>query len=263
MIQFDVKRFGMLARWTLTKDRGYYVKTFLQMLVVSALMFIAFTTRFFTFVVNGNGDVYAPCGVIVIAVIIVQVIVGPSLIFYNYKNKQDDQALLMLPASNFEKYLMHYASWIILLLLYLVALLTADLLQYLVNVMIGNEHATLVITFLASKMGALGAVFTEMPTGVLYFLIFMLLLVHSAYALGGTFFRSHKYAWIITTLGIILISMLWGLFLPRGEIELNEHTTMLEFVIWDSIYVVWTLVNFWLSYKLFCRTQVMGKFVNI
>ena len=91
----------------------------------------------------------------------------------------------------------------------------------------------------------------------------MLLLIHSAYALGGTFFHSHKYAWIITTLGIILISMLWGLFLPRGEIELTEHTTMLEFVIWDSIYVVWTLVNFWLSYKLFCRTQVIGKFVNI
>ena len=52
MIQFNLNRFGKLAKWSLTNDKGYYVKSFLQVLVIATLAFIAFTTNFLKFNVN-------------------------------------------------------------------------------------------------------------------------------------------------------------------------------------------------------------------
>ena len=52
----------------------------------------------------------------------------------------------MLPASNFEKYLMRYASWLILLPLFIVSVLCADLIQYAVNYMLGNEKTMFVVS---------------------------------------------------------------------------------------------------------------------
>ena len=53
MIQFNVKRFAKLARWSLTNDRKYYVKNFLWVLVVLTLMFVGFSTNFIKVTTNG------------------------------------------------------------------------------------------------------------------------------------------------------------------------------------------------------------------
>ena len=74
------------------------------------------------------------------------------MMFYSMKNKHDKQALLMLPASNFEKYLMRYSTWLILLPIYTVALLGADLIQYLVNIMMNHEYTTFVMSFIVDKL---------------------------------------------------------------------------------------------------------------
>jgi hypothetical protein len=37
----------------------------------------------------------------------------------------------------------------------------------------------------------------------------------------------------------------------------------MELIAWDALYGAWFLLNFWLSYRLFCRQQVIGKFVNL
>ena len=110
MIQFSFNRFGKLARWSLTNDRKYYVKTFLQMLTVLTLVFL-----FFTMEHNGthryDGEVhsmdhYSPCFFVALYLFIINIVVGPSLMFYSMKGKHDRQTLLMLPTSNLEKYLM-------------------------------------------------------------------------------------------------------------------------------------------------------------
>ena len=51
MIQFNLCRFGKLAKWSMLGDKRYYVKTFLQFLVVMLLTFI-----FFSMVVKMNGN---------------------------------------------------------------------------------------------------------------------------------------------------------------------------------------------------------------
>ena len=189
MIQFNLNRFGKLAKWSLRNDRSYYVKSFLQFFVITTLIFLAFTTHFLN-VSNG----YAPCAVAMISVFIILPIMGPSMMFYSMKNKHDKQALLMLPASNFEKYLMRYSTWLILLPIYIVAILGADLIQYLVNIMMNHEYTTFVMSFIVDKLSNAHMSDEWVPKAAWHAIIVLALATHSFYALGGTFFRSHKYA---------------------------------------------------------------------
>ena len=264
MIQFNFNRFGKVAKWSLTNDRSYYVRSFLQVLVILTLIFLGFTTQFFTFKISGETRAYDPCASIAMIIFFANLIAGPSLMFQSMKGKHDRQTLLMLPASNFEKYIMRYSTWIILMPLYLIAFFGADLVQYLVNVLGGNENVMFVTTKLidnvSDTMKHLWA--TERNFMLTDFFVVMVWL-HSVYALGGTFFRSHKYAAILTTVAIIVYGLLhvW-LFGTRTSNEENDPSNTRD-IIWCASYGILIIVNFWLSYRLFCRNQVIGKFVNL
>ena len=86
---------------------------------------------------------------------------------------------------------------------------------------------------------------------------------HSIYALGATFFRSRKYNWVLTTIVIILLTIVQAWIFPFEEHTPYKEMSTMDFVIGDVAAGLWIVLNFWLSYKLFCRTQVIGKFVNI
>ena len=264
MIQFNFNRFGKLVRWSLTVDRGFYLRNLLNVFVVLSLLFIAFTTRFFHIYVNDNDSAYSPCLAATMIMFIITVVTGPSWMFSSMKGKHDLQALLMLPASNFEKYLMRYSTWILLLLLYIVAFLGADLVQYLVNVIWGSKDVMFVTTVTIDHIKELWVRLPNSGRTILNGLITCVFLFHSIYALGGTFFRSHKYSWVLTTVFLIVLSMVIIWLMPESSEEsIDRERTTMELIVWDAVYGVWFLVNFWLSYRLFCRQQVIGKFVNI
>ena len=87
-------------------------------------------------------------------------------------------------------------------------------------------------------------------------LLSLSVLFHSLYALGATFFRTRKFNWVLTTLVIILLSIV-----PNTQVSAAEATTT-DILITDLVALCWTILNFWLSYRLFCRQQVIGKFIN-
>ena len=258
MIQFNFNRFGKLAKWSLTSDRSYYVRGFMQVLVILTLIFLAFTTNFFKFTVNGLSNPYLSCSTITILLFFITLIIGPSLMFQSMKDKHDRQTLLMLPASNFEKYIMRYSTWIILIPLYLIAFFAADLIQYLVNVIGGNEDVMFVTAKMMDKLGDVGQKASEYPRNEMLLIYVLLFWFHSLYALGATFFRSHKFSAIFTTVVIIVL----GMFFTWISKYVDDDSPQ-AFKCMALIYGVWALVNFWLSFKLFCRTQVKGKFVNL
>ena len=262
MIQFNINRFGKLARWSLTNDRKYHVKTFFQTLVIMTLVYVFFTSITITFgKENAN---HRACALATIILFVSTLVVGSSFMFYSMDRKHDMQALLMLPASNFEKYLMRYMSWILLLPLYLVATVAADLVQYVFGLLVGHEE----VRFVASAtMEMLGKVWSQVPAEKHHIVVVGLLLLflwfQSVYALGATFFRTKKYNWIPTTAIIIVLVLLMVWLSPdKGKIELVKDDTASDIVM-NVVYVVWVVLNFWLSYRLFCRQQVIGKYVNV
>ena len=249
MIQFNIQRFGKLACWTLRNERNFLVRNTLQMLVAMSLIYLSFTLGFLK--INGSTANYPACGMATLMMFTVFLTIGPGTMFNSMKGKYDRQALLMLPASNFEKYLMRYASWLILLPLFIVSVLC--------NYMLGNEKTMFVVS---KAMELLSRSWTDTPAKELNGLIIPLACFHAAYALGGTFFRSPKYAWVFTTLVIILIVILMAWLLP-SSVNLNEQSSDRLFMAWNSLTVVWVILAFWLSYKVFCKTQVIGKYVNL
>lgn len=265
MIQFNIQRFGKLARWSLVNDKKYFIKSFLQVFAILVFLFLFFTWVMNRESVHSSINAYETCSIAVAFLFSTTVVVGSSFMFYSMEGKHDMQNLMMLPASNFEKYLVRYASWILLLPLYLVALLGADVLQYVVNLMLGHEYVTFVTSTLVDSITRL--LFQLDVHSHLRFVFWNSLLTlavwfHSLYALGATFFRTRKFNWVLTTLVIILLTILQAWAYPYEEHVRAAETTTTDLLITDLVALCWTVLNFWLSYKLFCRQQVIGKFIN-
>ena len=179
------------------------------------------------------------------------VLIGPSTMFYSMKSKHDMQSLFLLPASNLEKYLIRYCSWITLIPIFIAASFFADLIQYVVNWLLGHDKTMLV----ASKIIYLLGENTVVSPRLINSLLVVALWINSWYALGGTFFRSRKYAWILCTLSLIVLGMILFWVMPSNvHFEINDRTDTLTIVIIDAI---------WLSFKCFCRTQNIGRIINI
>ena len=265
MIQFNLNRFGKLAKWSLTTDKGFYERNLLNVFVVLSLFFIAFTTHFFRINVNDNDSAYTPCLAATMIMFIITVVTGPAWMFSSMKGKHDLQALLMLPASNFEKYLMRYSTWMILLPIYIVAFFAADLMQYAIHGMLGHSYVTFVTSVIVKFFEE--ALSSDAVTSDYHFLnaIFVTCLwCHSMYAVGATFFRSRKFNWILTTGVIIVISVLSVWLTKEGSVlQYDWKISKTNYVIGCMIHCTWIVLNFWLSYRLFCRNQVIGKYVNL
>ena len=262
MIQFNFNRFGKLVRWSLTNDKRYYVKSFLQMLVTMLLLFLFLTM--ITKTHQGHSGNYGPCAFAAMLMLVVTPVLGPSFMFYSMKGKHDRQALMLLPASNFEKYLMRYSTWIILVPLYIVAFFAADLLKYFIHWVLGHNYGTLVASVVVKFMNEVPQ--KEAEAASPHFLMDIMITAlwfHSMYALGATFFRSRKFNWVLTTIAAILLGMLQAWFFPFEERTADVETMVSDLLIVDIVAACWIVLNFWLSYKLFCRTQVIGKYVNL
>ena len=265
MIQFNLCRFGKVAKWSLQGDKRYYVKTFLQFLVVVLLVFV-----FFTMIAKMGGGPrmgYRSCAVAEFAVVIVNIVLGPALMFYSMEGKHDMQTLLMLPASNFEKYLARYFNWIIVVAVSIVACLVADGLQYLLHLLFGHDYGRFVTAVLFDMFAsAANNVHTSEATRPRFILSMIVLVIwfQSLYAVGATLFRSRKFNWVITTVVLILIGMLFVKIGDKFEaVQLNDHSAMLDYITGVGFYLVWSMINYWLSFRFFCRTQVIGKIVNV
>lgn len=276
MKQFDIERFGALARWTLTMDRRFFVKTVLGYLVMLTLMFL-----FFTWMVNFDNHrdglmPYQTCTLMVMAASLAITVMGPSQMFVSMKGKYDNQVLMMLPASNLEKYVMRYSYWLLVLPCFLATFVVADLLQYALNLLAGHEWSALVMQHLTDGVSRwFAAANLSIPYFQVYVVVFLLWL-HSVYAIGATFFRSHKYNWMFTSATLFCCSVL--LFWAVSEIggtafayHIGRHIKdFLLFkvsagwlcLLWNGFVLCLVVLNFRLSYWLFCRTQVKGRFIN-
>ncbi|MDE7455705.1 MAG: hypothetical protein K2M96_03255 [Prevotella sp.] len=256
MKRFDITRFGHTLRWSLTMDRGWFLRTTLSWTVMLTLMFLLFTC--FTFIVKDDGHTgYEVSTVLFVATVVAILLLGPSFMFVSMTNRHADQTLLMLPASNLEKYLARYSYWLLSLPCLAVAFLTADLLQFVVNTLTGNDNATLVMSIIVEVWGRIP---DDVPREEGLTSLLFALWLHSFYALGATFFRAHKYNYVLTSVVLVLVLMLTGIM--QGKIVIDE------LLYHHRCYCNWTLLglsvfNFWLSYRLFRRTQVIGKFINI
>ena len=97
--------------------------------------------------------------------------------------------------------------------------------------------------------------------------------VHTFFLFGANLFRSVKYSWVFTTLIIVAIIALLVCVWSFGSSDAYENGYSFGQMVHNFLlnnaavmYVVLPLLsvfNVVLSYLLFCRRQLIGRFINI
>ena len=69
----------------------------------------------------------------------------------------------------------------------------------------------------------------------------------------------------MTSATLIVLGVILGALWPHDEIarSISSDTAINLVRVWDVIYIFLIALNFWLSYRFFCRQQVIGKYVNV
>jgi hypothetical protein len=204
------------------------------------------------------------------AFIIYLLFCGSSILRMSKRQQYIDK--LMLPASQLEKYIASYLLTIVLgLAAIAVSFVVADVVNYLVILVLNSEKATLVTLSLFNQMGDSGDPSTlgEVVADVLAFWW-----MHSLYLLGGTYFRKRN--WIFTTLTLIVaflvvgggltfvtwktLNLLYGDYFRIVFVDGAEGYIGWGLAILTSAFIV---LNYWLSYRFYNRIQLIGhKFTN-
>lgn len=274
MKSFEWNRFHKMILWTSENTKG----NLLRMGVIMAIVFFLseeFILSLATFSTD-NGENVALAVIVAVSALCSMVgftclFFGASTMFACVRHKKSAISFLMHPASNLEKYLTRWIyvtiGWTIVLT---VSFFVADYFRVLFNMLMG-WHATesylgMVFTdslwnaeSMRSLLNALSL--SSAMAGVILVLAFVW--THSFYILGSAFFRRHPF--ILTSLAIVAIDIVLGITGYNMTDSLFHHILSdAERCVAAVILLALIVFNYWASYRLFKRTNVINnKWINI
>jgi hypothetical protein len=189
-----------------------------------------------------------------------------SFLFYHLKKKPWCSAYLMWPASNLEKYLVSLVLNVVMAAIgTIICIIIADALRVLVDALSGRIVVWAIPMIFDLKTLNLNPLIAWGP------FLSEILLIHAAYILGGTLFRKQQF--VLTTIAIVIIGyiMVFTWHSPvidnANLFDLDEKGKSLPnawfYVVSIGGYLL-TALCYWLSYKIFCRMQVINnKWLNV
>ena len=258
MSTFNMTRFGKILRWSLWHDKPVISKIVLQ--TVATLSFIVL----FFLLVDGNKEsVFSMHFGAFAAIEVCSILFMGTYLYYGMKTQSDWQQLMMLPASNLEKFLARYAVALVIALGMILSVFVADVVQYVATMIIRPGAARLMVGHVTSTLYQ--NVFSHNAPGPILFLLGLFAYIHSLYLLGASFVRSRKHAWIVTTVFIIIIGSGIGYIISKlMPYDVDITIDLIHVVGYTVIAVILALsiFNIWLSYRLFARRQLIGRFIN-
>ena len=285
---FDLHRFGMVLRWDLlTNWKGYFNRIAglaIGIILLSISMLYSFPHSYF--IEEGDLGNYYECRMtgFLAAIYILLIFVSASNIFGNMKTKLQRESFLMLPANNLEKYAARFLMMSVgSILIMVIATLIADFVQFILSFfMTPGYHASII----GSSLSQIYKAATNTGDNPICILAgqckidaalvgwSFLIMIYSFTLLGGTFFR--KQPIILTAVSGIIIFMIigycgskledWGVFgVHYYENYYSQAPTLsMTTIFWSVVFLALAAFNYWASYKLFTRMQVIcNKWINI
>ena len=282
---FSIKRFGMILRWNLLTNWRHYLNTTIGMAI--GLIMIVFTstgdaTRMKEMgIERGLTDtdmIVWQLGYPLTFTAFIFCFVLAAYIFANMGTKLQRETFMMLPGSNAEKYLCRLLfATVGAAVQFALAVMVADAIQALYALFMHpdfqpsltlaafksiSQNPLISITWGNSKYADIVA-YTVSSASVLLF--------SSSFAvLGGTLFR--KQPAVIT--GSIWLALIIGFGYTMGHMamagmldhipSLSINDLQLIVIATSTILTVIAAINYWLSYRIFCRMQVVcNKWINL
>lgn len=273
MGKFNIKRFWLTFKWFFYENRGHIVKWTLGIMLATTLLqmcLVGIITHTTTEIegIPQNSSPYQMAVMMVNSICTVIVVLGVlfvnSNVFGMLKQKQKRIAFLTLPATNLERWTVAILFAVIIIPACIVAgYALGDLLRNIVYYIQGHEWVWGFNTFF-SKVGPQLGFTTEMLQDAIA------LWSISIYVLAGTWFTKGQFV-IATGFQIVLTALLGYL----ANVFKNEIISILvngieagqeDLIAYGVIAAVFALAlfNFWLSYRLFTRFQLItSKWTNV
>lgn len=279
MKNFNINRFWQVLKWTIMSEKKSIITAFIAFTV--AFLAIQLFSCFTIFDINhGLGPAATMAGMTTCAAIQgFMAAYYSSGILGNARTTQQRTTALMLPASNLEKFVARiiYCCIGMLIVLYLAALAATGL-RMLLELIAGHDQIVAGIDLLLGNyIGPRGENYFEgevINMGIL-FPIALTLWSASLFVLGGVFFRKRPFVWtnvVLFAATLLLFTLTFYIVTLIGEKEVDEFLrpifkdmTPATFFNWVSVFLfAFTALNVWLSYRLFCRLQVVQhKWFNL
>lgn len=199
------------------------------------------------------------------------IVFSGTWIFADIKTKGQRIALKMLPATDLEKFLVRFIAITLgTSVAGIVAFCIADVLRVAVCLAVGIDYVGFGLAeFITNIANASNLVTWESGnTSFLTTFVGVQLCVwaHSLYMLGSVLLRRYQYVIVTILLFLVVIGLSWmsSLF-PAGGLTPNadgQHA-MLTYTL-AAVLAVATVADWWLSYKVFSRMQVINnKWINL
>lgn len=256
---FNISRFWQVLKWTFANNCQSVVKV---LWIWTAIFVCYFLLTLFHY-----SSIHLVTSVgkgLFVGIFFILLIVFPSITLKSInKNRQHRLNTLMLPATNTEKFLsLIITVFCTYILTMIVAFLIADGVQFLVSTIFRlNDTGFVTAKLYQAYMSSMDR--TNMGSQDMLFSTMLTIWVISVYLLGGMFFR--RYAGLFVSLGFFLILMAIGYFGSRYEPDYMIEIDKDAFLYGASLVLaILSLLNVWLSYRLFCRLQLINhKWINI
>lgn len=265
MKNFNTKRMWQVLKYDLLINRRQNLATFAKSVLVLFIMFFFMFISHAWYYPDGRvGEIGEGNTAMVLLTIGFATIFYGSWILRHMDTKQHRTAYLMLPASPAEKMVARLLITVVVMpLAIMVAIVAADVLRWLV-------HVTL-------QMGLNGSVtlptlrfVSYAPWQAIVVCILGTLWAQSLYIVGGALFTRRQ--WLLTGTAILILAMMGGGIITRTldymfDEALNKGITINgDIVFWAFAcsFTLFTLLNYWISYRIFRRTQVINnKWLNL
>lgn len=275
MKNFDINRFGSVLKWNALMTKKEILTNTASMtfaFVVLAVVQVMSSRNESDMVVADNFNSFTSFALFVFLIICS---IGGCWIFNNMKTKEQRITFKMLPATDLEKFVARalYAT-VVWWLIGFIAFCLADLFRMLISLIAGIDIVKSAIPdFLNMLFGGNDhniSIFGETDMTYVLPLTFAVnawaFWVHSLYILGGALFRRRQF--VLTTLAHCIIGLAFTPIIVDFVDSLDKATAEQMFctVMWTagSVFTLLFLLNWWLSYKIFRRMQVINnKWLNL
>lgn len=271
MKQFNTNRFGKLLVWTAQSNRkdvltslGTLFIFFFAFQMIPALDCLGDTDGLTNAISNWTG--------VAVVMLAVYILISGAFIFKNLRTKEQRINYFMVPATNLEKWLARI-GYVLVVYIFgaILTYIAADVLRMGIYQLFYGDYF---MSATAELFGGFHFASIRVAGDYCYMIniaaIVSVIWIHSVYLLGGTLFR--KQPFILTSFVMFALNILF----VTAVSFINNFVSFFDLLNeWDAdpniilgvlafIGMALTMMNYWLSYKIFSHMQVINnKWLNV
>lgn len=264
-------RLLQLIRWNIISRKGKMVRGFFGGVIGILFAAVCANNLLLGKHFAGHGTYRAMAGLFLVVMAVIMLKYATQISFNN-STKTGFISYAMIPATNLEKFI---ANWIYVTLvlgaLLIASFVVGDFAQMAVTVVRYGKASSLTWAALHTLYNTLHAESAESLLNIALG-VYVAISIHSKFIFGGTLFRKHQFIYTYILLVIVIpfvLSLLLGGLVYLGKTWLDSTDTVIiiewyvgeTFVKWAVLAIGAVVVSFfyWLSYRLFCRSQIINN----